>query len=316
MTTTAIVFPGQGAQRPGMAADFFMNFPRCREVFSVASQTLDLDMQEICFSEHPDLNRTEVTQPAILTAEISMYCAVKDHIALGSTIFGGHSLGEYAALVAADVICFEDALRIVRKRGQLMQAAVPEGVGAMVALLHDNLAQNSLRELLQHEEVQIANNNSPSQIVLSGRKARIASVCRRLREMFPKLTIIELNVSAPFHCGLMKGIEQEFEAYLRSFAGRFNLAASAKVVSNFTGKFHQPETVIEALVLQISGCVNWISNMKGLMSRAARVIEVGPTRILGKFFGSLGLDVPSLIDVRSMKKYARLGGSRNELCQS
>ncbi len=316
MTTTAFVFPGQGAQKPGMAADFYMSFPKCREVFSTASATLGLDMQEICFSEHPDLNRTEFTQPAILTAEICMYSAIKEYVKPDNAIFGGHSLGEYAALVAANVICFEDALRIVQRRGQLMQAAVPEGTGAMVALIHDNIAEDSLRELLRREEVQIANYNSPSQIVLSGLKARIQSACQILRAMLPKLTIVELNVSAPFHCGLMLGIEREFEIYLRSFAARFNLAQSARVVSNFTGRFHQPETIIDALVRQISGCVDWVGNMKDLTSKAAKVIEVGPTRVLGKFFGALGVEVPSLIDVRSMKKFVRLGDSRDEFCRT
>ncbi len=314
METTAVVFPGQGAQRPGMAADFFLSYPESREIFAIASDTLGFHISEICFTENPELNRTEFTQPAILTAEIAMFLAVKAHGGLQGNVFAGHSLGEYAALVAAGVMRVTDALQIVRKRGQLMQRAVPEGRGAMAALIHPAFETIPYSNVLSEQGVQVANYNSPSQVVISGTRSAVEKVCVKLRQKFSEMSIIALNVSAPFHCGLMKGIEQEFEQYLRSFSDRFDFSLAGKVVSNFSGTFHRPDTLIEALVRQISGCVKWTSAMELLRSSAAAVVEIGPTRVLGKFFSGIGVDVLSITDIRSMKRFVNRGGARRELC--
>lgn len=314
METTAVVFPGQGAQRPGMGADFFLSYPESRDIFALASDTLGFDMSAVCFTENLELDRTEFTQPAILTAEIAMFAALKEHGGLQANVFAGHSLGEYAALVAAGVMQVTDALHIVRKRGQLMQRAVPEGRGAMAALIYPAFETIPYVDVLSDYGVQVANYNSPSQVVISGARSAVDSACIKLREKFSEIRIVGLNVSAPFHCGLMKGIEQEFEQFLRSFSDRFEFSAAGKVVSNFSGTFHRPDTLIEALVRQISGCVKWTTTMELLRSSAAAVIEIGPTRILGKFFASVGVDVQSITDIRSMKRYARLGGAEHELC--
>lgn len=314
MTNIAIVFPGQGSQRPGMVADFYSSFPQVRALFRTASEVLALDMEKICFNEIDCLNRTEITQPAIVTAEICIYRVMQEQLFINDAIFGGHSLGEYAALVAAGVISFEDTLRIVRKRGQLMQAAVSEGAGAMVALLHDNISLDYVRTLLDKEEVEIANINSPSQIVLSGLKSDIESACLKLRGAMPSLIVVELNVSAPFHSRLMKGVEKEFGKYLRSFSPHFNLGASSKVASNYTGTFHQENTCIDSLIKQISGCVDWVSNMRQLTQKTANIVEIGPARVLGKFFAGIGVSVPSIVDLRSMNRYVLLGGDENDFC--
>lgn len=297
---TAVVFPGQGAQRPGMGQDFCENNAAARKIFDTASEAIGEDMKELCFTENSKLNLTEYTQPAILTTEIAMLHALKDAHGFEAKYFAGHSLGEYAALVAAGVIDFKDAVIIVKKRGQLMQAAVPEGVGAMSALLIDNIEQTKFKEITENAGAEIANFNSAGQVVISGKTEAVKKASEELAKNYPDMRIVELPVSAPFHSSLMRVIEPEFKEFLGKFS--FKAENSATVLSNFKGTFHKPEELIDNMVRQISGSVQWIQNMRVLKETAGNIFEVGPNKVLSKFFSTIDVNVPAIINERSAKK--------------
>ncbi len=293
------VFAGQGSQRTGMGADFYEDFEEARIIFDKASESLGEDLKKICFEEDPRLNLTEYTQPCILTMEIAVYEVLKKFKKNGQ-FFAGHSLGEYSALTSAGVFLIEDAVKIVKKRGQLMQKAVPEGVGAMAALISENIDQYDYKQILSHYNVDLANINSRDQVVISGNKENVESAVAEIKQNFPSIDAVFLNVSAPFHSKLMKGIEEEFREYILQFPIKKEFCVN--VLSNYTGNFHQPENLIDNLVYQISGSVQWIENMKKLIEKQLPIIEIGPNRPLGKFFLTLGKEVPSIINVRSLYK--------------
>ena len=168
---TALVFPGQGSQRAGMARDFHDAFPSAREVFREASDACGADLATICFGEDERLNLTEFTQPCILTAESAMLRVLSAERGLTARWFAGHSLGEYTALVAAGVLGLGEAARLVRRRGALMQQAVPAGQGAMLAVVGRGWTSASCARELEGLQVDAANHNSSSQIVVSGSAA-------------------------------------------------------------------------------------------------------------------------------------------------
>lgn len=302
MKRIAAVFTGQGSQRVGMGKEFYDTYPESREVFDRASKASDLDLAAICFTENQQLGQTEFTQPAILTTEIAILNALKKHFSFKPDCFAGHSLGEYSALVAAGVIPLEDCVQIVRRRGALMQQAVPLGVGAMAALIQDAIAQTNFADIVQSSGAEVANFNSTAQVVISGPKEAIAKACQNLQTTFPHMTIIQLDVSAPFHCSLMKGIEQPFAEYLNTFKSNFNVALSSTVLSNYFGVFHKPETLIEGLIKQISGSVQWLKNMEVLKASADEFFEIGPARVLSKFLATLEVNAQSIPDFRSLKR--------------
>lgn len=298
----AIVFPGQGAQRVGMAADFVSSFAESKSIFAKASNALELNMEMLCFEQNDLLDQTEFTQPAILTAEIAMLEAIKSKYGLIATYFAGHSLGEYTALVAAEVLTLEDAVKIVRKRGALMQRAVPVGVGAMAALICDDLEKTTYREVVKASGAEIANVNSSAQVVISGSKQAVELTCANLKDKLPQVRSIFLNVSAPFHCSLMRVIEEEFRATLMQAKPRMKVEQSASVFSNFSGKLHSAPTLIDNLVNQISGSVLWNDNMQNIAKLSSAVFEIGPGRVLGKFFSTLNVSVKTITDLRSLEK--------------
>src|SRR5271166_1858988 len=199
MDRTAVVFPGQGSQRPGMGRDFFERFPVARLAFEEANDALRIDLSAICFNEDPRLDQTEFTQPAILVTEVAMYRALREDLGLAPAMFGGHSLGEYTALCAAGAIPLAAVARLVRRRGALMQSAVPEGVGAMIAVLSPAVASRNLAADFAGIDVDVANRNSPDQVVLSGRTEEIDRAVARAEEVLAGLEhdVIRLNVSAP-----------------------------------------------------------------------------------------------------------------------
>ncbi len=296
----AIVFPGQGSQRPGMGEDFYKEYPVAKQVYQAASEASGLDLEEICFREDERLNLTECTQPAILTTEIAMLRVAEEELGLTPEYFAGHSLGEYTALVASGALELGDAVQIVRKRGALMQRAVPEGEGAMAACILPSLIDCDFREIVTDSGAEIANYNSKDQVVISGKKEFVEKATGALQEKFPDIQIVFLTVSAPFHSSLMKSIEPEFRGFLESFP--LKREKSSNVLSNYTGNFHVPENLTENLTKQISGSVDWIANMRVLISKNVPILEIGPNRPLGKFFQTLGKEVPSITTTKSMKK--------------
>jgi [acyl-carrier-protein] S-malonyltransferase/trans-AT polyketide synthase/acyltransferase/oxidoreductase domain-containing protein len=208
-----VVFTGQGAQKTGMARDFVEAFPLAAAVFDEASEALDLDLRALCFEPDERLNLTAFTQPAILTAEVAMFAVAHTEWGYRPALFGGHSLGEYAALVAAGVLPLAEAVRLVAARGRLMQEAVPVGVGAMAALIGENLDLNAITAELADLVVDVANHNSPDQVVLSGDSADIDLAITRLSG--PGRRGKKLVVSAPFHSRLMAPIEPAFADRVR-----------------------------------------------------------------------------------------------------
>lgn len=303
---TTVVFAGQGSQRPGMGQDFHDTYPAARDMFKRADAALGESVTAICFAEDDvRLNLTEYTQPCILTMEMAVLETIRTAYGFAPSFFGGHSLGEYSALAAAGAIPFEIAVRLVRLRGRLMQRAVPEGVGAMAAVIHSALDRLPIAEIAARHGAEVANLNSPNQVVLSGPRAAVEAATEEIGELesdgaAPEVHL--LDVSAPFHCSLMKEIQSEFEAALRENEADFKPANASQVMSNFTGDFHKPEAMIANLVSQISGSVRWVENMRGLAQAGAPIYEIGPNRPLQRFFASIDIEVQSIINVRSMKK--------------
>jgi [acyl-carrier-protein] S-malonyltransferase len=306
MKSTAIVFPGQGSQRTGMALDFHERFRAARDVFAEASEALGLDVAALCFEDDPRLGLTEFTQPAILTAEIAMLRALQADLGLSASWFGGHSLGEYAALCAAGAMPLAAAVKLVRRRGALMQAAVPAGEGAMVAVRGTGIASRDLRAGLDAIDVDVANLNSLDQIVLSGPASTMDQACARAREIAGDIVLefTPLEVSAPFHSRRMRAVEREFRAELEAAAPHFVAGRAVTVTSNVTGGFHTGDRgdLLDALERQMSGAVDWIANMRALVTVADRIIEIGPNRPLRRFFQSLGVEITSVISVKTAEK--------------
>jgi malonyl CoA-acyl carrier protein transacylase len=289
-----------------MGRDFADRFPAAGRVFDEASEALGLDLRRLCFEDDARLGLTEYAQPAILTTEIAMWRALEDAFGLRAERFGGHSLGEYTALVAAGVIPLADAVVIVRERGRLMQEAVPPGRGAMVAVIGDLLSESAIAEATAHLRVTVANDNAPTQVVLSGLADDVAAAASRLtgRGDLPALRVVPLEVSAPFHSPLMQPIEPTFAGVLERASTRWRTEHATAVTSNLSGAFHdaEPEGLRARLVRQVSGTVRWRANMAALLASPTRLLEIGPGRPLRGFFKAIGVAVASITDVRSAER--------------
>ncbi|SEM61627.1 [Acyl-carrier-protein] S-malonyltransferase [Syntrophus gentianae] len=305
----AVVFPGQGSQRPGMGKDFSDSIPLSKQTFEEASDALGWDVASLCFSEDERLNLTEFTQPCILATEIAMFRGLQALYPFSPSLYGGHSLGEFSALVAAGVFPFSETLRIVHERGRLMQNAVPVGVGGMAAVILNDLDASQIRSLLSDLPVDVANENSLSQVVISGEAEALPIAEKRLSEQFtdPSFRVVPLRVSAPFHSRFMKTIGQPFEQVLRTSAPSWQPGKAAAVTSNYTGTYHLPEVdaILNTLVLQLSSAVRWIDNMKALSARAKTIYEVGPGRPLRDFFKTIDVTCSSITALSAAQRLFR-----------
>jgi [acyl-carrier-protein] S-malonyltransferase/trans-AT polyketide synthase/acyltransferase/oxidoreductase domain-containing protein len=295
-----------------MAGDFVSSQPAAAAVFSRASEAIGVDLLAICLTpEEPRLNLTEFTQPCILTAEIAMLEAVRSAFGFAADRFGGHSLGEYSALVAAGAIPLESAARLVRRRGQLMQEAVPVGRGAMAAVIQPGLSAPEIERVAAAHDIDVANLNSPSQLVLSGSAEGVAAATAALQAQLGGAggRVVPLEVSAPFHSRAMAVIEPTFRALLREESVRFDAPRSRAVTSNFLGGFHDGSVdgLVDALTRQISGPVRWIDNMRALAGDGGAIFEIGPNRPLKGFFRELGHEVTPIMNLRAAEK--ALGGA-------
>ena len=202
MGKTVFMFPGQGAQYVGMAKDFYDAFECSREIFDKANEVLDIDVKKLCFEENDDINITEFTQAAMVTASVAILKKLEE-MGLKADMAAGLSLGEYCALVAGDVMSFEDAVKVVRQRGILMQDTVPAGEGAMSAVL--GMKKEEIEAVLADAEgiVTIANYNCPGQIVISGETQAVAKAGEMLKEAGAK-RVLPLKVSGPFHSPMLE----------------------------------------------------------------------------------------------------------------
>lgn len=311
--TTAVVFPGQGSQRAGMAADFTREFPEARDAFAEASDTLGLDLAALC-RDGDRLALTEFQQPAILVAEVAMFRTLVSAFGLAADLFGGHSLGEYAALVAAGVVDLPVAATLVRERGRLMQEAAPEA-GAMAALIAKpgtELTEPAVSSGIEDLDVDIANINAPDQIVLSGLAEDLDRALATLRGGGMRLRVKRLRVSAPFHSRFMKSAAAAFRPVLEDSGDSWRCERARRVASNYSGSFHSGErqALFDALGGQLRSPVRWADNMRAIASAGDKVevIEVGPGRPLGAFFKSIGIVAASVKDVAGARALAALRG--------
>ena len=309
----AVVFPGQGAQRPGMGKDFYDNVTVCREVYEEASQAAGWDIAAMCFSDDQRLGLTEFTQPCILTTEIAIFRGLETLFRFSPTLFGGHSLGEFTALVAAGALPLSEAVRIVQIRGRLMQDAVPVGRGTMAAVISNNLDIEAVRLSLQDLPIDIANINSANQIVISGTADAMPEAEARLQETLAKakpFRFILLNVSAPFHSRFMSTIVEPFEEILRAVGKGIVQDKSMTVTSNFRGIFHSGlyEDLIYNLVSQLNHSVIWVDNMKTLASHTDTIYEVGPGRPLRDFFKTINITCTSITTLAAAEKTFKKSG--------
>jgi malonyl CoA-acyl carrier protein transacylase len=300
----AIVFPGQGAQRPGMFRDWYEHSTLARETIEQGSDLVDFDLRALCFGDDARIDRTDFTQPALFVGEIAMFRALTHEFGVRPSYFGGHSLGEYTALCAAGTLPFELAVKLVRQRGLLMHGAVPPGSGGMLAITTESANDwRDVEDAVERDGLDVASLNTARQRVLSGPIAALEAAERALSRLqeSKRCELKRLNVSAPFHSRWMSPVEAAMRVELSKVAHHFVSERAAMVTSNATGQWHTPHTdaVVEALARQITSPVLWETNMSVLAGAADRVIEVGPSRPLSGFFRSIGRTVGAIVSVQT-----------------
>jgi [acyl-carrier-protein] S-malonyltransferase len=276
----AFVFPGQGAQEVGMGQALAEAFPVCRTTFEEADQALGFRLSDVIFEGPADqLTLTEITQPAILTVSIAA-CRLLESNGCRPDIVAGHSLGEYSAHVAAGTIAFADAVRIVHHRGRYMQEAVPVGTGAMAALLgiDEAGAVQACAEAAHGAIVSPANLNGPGQVVIAGETAAVVRAGESARRLGAR-RVVPLQVSAPFHCALMKPAEERLAPELRALAVH---TPRVPIVANVDAEPKRDGPgAIEALIRQVSAPVRWEATVRRLASDGVTAyVEVGPGTVL------------------------------------
>lgn len=280
MSKIAIVFPGQGSQFAGMGKSLADAFPEAARVFEEADDALGFALSTLCF-EGPEeqLKLTENTQPALLTVSTAAYAVLKSH-GIGAAYVAGHSLGEYSALVAAGSLRFEDAVRLVKKRGRYMQEAVPAGIGAMAALLKlpgDKLA-GIVAEAAQGEVVTAANFNTPEQVVIAGNVNAVNRAVELAKAAGARRAVV-LPVSAPFHCPLMKPAQDRLKADLDSTGFR---DLEIPLINNWQAReIRTGAEAREGLYHQVPNPVRWAESVRWLIANGVtRFIECGAGNVL------------------------------------
>jgi [acyl-carrier-protein] S-malonyltransferase len=277
---TAFVFPGQGSQYVGMGKSLVEKFAAARAIFDTADRALGFSLTQLCFDGPAEtLQLTENMQPALLTVSVAAW-QVLDQQNVQPDYVAGHSLGEYAALVAAKSLDFADALRLVRKRGQYMQEAVPVGVGAMAALLKlpEGALDAVLAEAAQGEVVTAANLNSPDQLVIAGHAAAVARAVELAKAAGARRALI-LPVSAPFHCSLMESAQRRLKADLD--ATEFRDLAVPLVNGWQAQVIRTGSEAREGLYQQVPNPVRWTEVIRKLASLGVgRFLEVGAGGVL------------------------------------
>ncbi|WP_145134983.1 ACP S-malonyltransferase [Paenibacillus sp. Y412MC10] len=309
MGKVAFVFPGQGAQSVGMGKDFYDAVPASRRIFESADEVLGFPMTNMIF-EGPDseLKKTFNTQPALLTASVAAFEAVREQ-GVTPDFVAGHSLGEYSALLASGVLSFEDAVGTVRARGEFMEQAVPGGQGAMAAVLgaeREALAELCRSITAEGHLVELANLNCPGQIVVSGSKEGVALVGERVKEAGGKRAI-PLEVSGPFHSSLMKSAAEKLGGKLQPLS--FN-EPSIPVVANVTARpAASAEEIRGLLVEQVYSPVLWEDTVTYLISQGVDTfVEIGPGNVLTGLIKKTDKSV-KLINVSSLDSLETLKAS-------
>ena len=276
----AFLFPGQGSQAIGMGRAFHATSSAAKEVFAEANEALGFDLSRVMFDgPESDLALTANTQPAVLTASVAAAAACAER-GLRPAIAAGHSLGEYSALVVAGALPLADAVRLVRKRGEFMQAAVPVGTGAMAAIMGLELAvvEQVCAEAARGEVVEIANINSQQQIVIAGHRSAVERAVGLAAERGGRKSVL-LPVSAPFHCSLMAPAAERLARELASIAVADPVLPVVRNVD--AGVTRTAAEVTPFLLRQVASPVRWTDCMRRLASEGATAfVEVGPGRVL------------------------------------
>lgn len=284
MNKTALVFPGQGAQYTGMAKDLYESFEDAKKVIDEANSILDFDLISMMHNdEYKDLlSKTENTQPALLTHSMAIMEILSKYESFKYDACLGLSLGEYSALTAANAMDFRDAVSLVRKRGLIMSNEVADGEGAMCAVIGANreLIEECILKL-ESGTVEIANYNSPAQIVISGEKAAVEEAAVLLKENGAKRAIM-LDVSGPFHSSLLKGAGEKLKLELDKVDMK---EPSVDVVSNVDASIHKdPDEIKSILMKQVYSSVLWEDSISKLIDEGFdRFIEIGPGKTLRAF---------------------------------
>ena len=287
MSRIAFIFPGQGAQAAGMGKDFYEQKETAKKIFDRATELMGFSMPELCFEENDRLDITEYTQAAMVTASIAMMRVLEEN-GIKPDVAAGLSLGEYCALAAAGVMSDEDAIKTVRQRGIFMQEEVPAGEGAMAAVLALDAA--AIEEVTgSMEGVWIANYNCPGQIVISGRKEAVEAACERLKEAGAKRTVM-LNVSGPFHSGMLTGAGEKLKAVLDQVE---ICEPQIPYVANVTAQYvRSASEVKELLTKQVSSSVRWQQSVEAMLADGVDTfIEIGPGKTLAGFMKKIDRSV-------------------------
>jgi len=276
----AIVFPGQGSQSLGMLSDLSSNFSIVKDIFSEASDALDLDLWKLVQEDEDALNQTKNTQPAMLAAGYATYKVLSNEVDLSPICMAGHSLGEYTALVAAKSLNYFEAVKLVRKRAELMQSAVPSGTGAMAAIL--GLDDEKVIEICTQSKisgvVEAVNFNSPGQVVIAGENEAVNKACELMKEAGAKRALV-LPVSVPSHCSLMNNAAQEFSYSVDAVNFK---TGETSVLHNVDASFADDANEIKLkLVEQLCKPVLWTSSVQKMQQLGVeKLIELGPGKVL------------------------------------
>jgi len=296
MSNVAFLFPGQGSQSVGMLADLHENHQLIKDAFIEASDVLSFDMEQLILEAPAEaLNRTDNTQPALLTCSIALYRYWQQHSDIVPSVMAGHSLGEYSALVCAGVLSYADALKLVQKRGQFMLEAVPEGIGAMAAILglEDEIVEQVCKQAAEDQVVSAVNYNSPGQLVIAGHKeavSRAIDLCKTAgaRRALP------LPVSGPFHSALMKPAAEK----LTSELSNISLSEPTIPVLNNVDVAYEtsPDKIFQALIRQLYNPVRWTDTIITLQkSEVSHMIECGSGKVLSGLCKRIDRSISALV---------------------
>ena len=279
----AILFPGQGSQIVGMGSEFYNNFSIVKKLFSEADDKLNFKISKIILDgPEKELRLTQNTQPAILLVSYSIYLVMKKEFNFSLDeikYFAGHSLGEYSALLCANALTFQDAIHLLFERGKSMQEAIPVGKGGMIAILGSDVKEinNYIMQVKNRGICEIANDNAIGQTIVSGDVNGINSLQDTLKKN--KKKFVPLNVSAPFHCSLMRPAAEVMESKINSI--NFNIPV-VNIISNVTSKIEaDPENIKKLLIEQIYSSVKWRESIINInKDSVSKFIEIGPGKVL------------------------------------
>jgi len=287
MSKTAFIFPGQGTQNCGMGKDFYDQIPVSKEIYQLAGKVTGLDMEELCFEKDEKLNITEYTQIAILATEVAILIALEQKN-IKADVTAGLSLGEYGALVAAEVLTLQDAFSLVRKRGIFMQEAVPTG-GTMAAVL--GMDGNQVEKICAsvEGEVTVANYNCPGQIVITGEEKAVTLAAEKLKEAGAK-RCLPLTVSGPFHSPMLKGAGDKLKEALEEVN---ILDMKIPYIANVTADYVTDKSLVkELLVKQVSSSVKWQQTVERMIDDGVTTfVEIGPGKTLAGFIKKINSEV-------------------------